>query len=251
MYLLCTVVCDQSNPLLSLRSFPVPPLLLLFFFYLHFSFTLSHPLPLHQNTALCGPSLPVPTILLLPPPTPPTPSSLLQVVKWILLSRSHQGKRRKRKRMEPKVNSKEVGDANLYHRPRAPSLFSTFYSWKSTFCGVFFFFFFFFLYGSVSVAVIFELSSTLFASQHNYPQFCLRVVLNMYARTDHPVPFSSLCLCCVIAHIFNLLRACIHHMSSTVCVCVCVCGWLCVCSGGVFSFSGVDGNHLALTQILP
>lgn len=46
-------------------------------------------------------------------PSSPPPSSRLQVVKWILLSRSHQGKKRKRKRMEPKVNSKEVGDANF------------------------------------------------------------------------------------------------------------------------------------------
>lgn len=44
--------------------------------------------------------------------TPPT--SLLQVVKWILLSQSHQGKGRKRKRMEPKVNYKEVGGTPLY-----------------------------------------------------------------------------------------------------------------------------------------
>lgn len=45
----------------------------------------------------------------MPPLPPPPPSPHLQVVKWILLSRSHQGKKRKRRRMEPKVNSKEVG----------------------------------------------------------------------------------------------------------------------------------------------
>lgn len=33
----------------------------------------------------------------------------LQVVKWILSSRTHQAKGRKRKRTEPKVNYKEVG----------------------------------------------------------------------------------------------------------------------------------------------
>lgn len=49
--------------------------------------------------------------------------------------------------------------------------------------------------------------------QHNYPQFCLCAVP---ARADYPV-------CVYVAsssHIFNLLRACIHHMSSTVYVCV-------------------------------
>lgn len=47
-------------------------------------------------------------------PLPPSQSSLLQVVKWILLSQSHQGKGRKRKRIEPKVNYKEVGGTLLY-----------------------------------------------------------------------------------------------------------------------------------------
>lgn len=134
IYFVLLFVTNQTLSSLSTPS-PCPPSS---FFYLHFSFTLSHPLPLNQNTPLCGPSLPVPSI---PPSLPPSPSSLLQVVKWILLSQSHQGKRRKRKRTEPKVNSKEVGDANLYHWPRAPSLFSTSYSWISTFCGVFSFFF--------------------------------------------------------------------------------------------------------------
>ncbi|XP_074526582.1 aminopeptidase O isoform X2 [Halichoeres trimaculatus] len=36
-----------------------------------------------------------------------------EVVKWILLSRSHQGKGRKRKRIEPKVNYKEVTSEQL------------------------------------------------------------------------------------------------------------------------------------------
>ncbi|XP_034548526.1 aminopeptidase O isoform X2 [Notolabrus celidotus] len=36
-----------------------------------------------------------------------------EVVKWILLSQSHQGKGRKRKRMEPKVNYKEVTSEQL------------------------------------------------------------------------------------------------------------------------------------------
>lgn len=63
----------------------------------------------------------------------PPPSSLLQVVKWILLSQSHQGKSRKRKRIEPKVNYKEVGDTQLYHRLYVASLCSTSNSWKCTF----------------------------------------------------------------------------------------------------------------------
>lgn len=49
----------------------------------------------------------------LPHLTPPT--CLLQVVKWILLSQTHQGKSRKRKRIEPKVNYKEVGDTLVYY----------------------------------------------------------------------------------------------------------------------------------------
>ncbi|TKS78544.1 Aminopeptidase O [Collichthys lucidus] len=39
---------------------------------------------------------------------------LSQVVKWILLSQRHQGKGRKRKRIEPKVKYKEVGGTLLY-----------------------------------------------------------------------------------------------------------------------------------------
>ncbi|MEQ2165149.1 hypothetical protein GOODEAATRI_014045, partial [Goodea atripinnis] len=35
------------------------------------------------------------------------------VVKWILSSRTHQAKGRKRKRTEPKVNYKEVGTLSI------------------------------------------------------------------------------------------------------------------------------------------
>lgn len=61
------------------------------------------------STSLLFPAFSTPTT-----PQPHHPSSLLQVVKWILLSQSHQGKGRKRKRIEPKVNYKEVGDTLLY-----------------------------------------------------------------------------------------------------------------------------------------
>ncbi|CAB1449372.1 unnamed protein product [Pleuronectes platessa] len=44
-----------------------------------------------------------------------------EVVKWILLSRSHQGKGRKRRRIEPKVNYKEVGGTLLYLGRYLPS----------------------------------------------------------------------------------------------------------------------------------
>lgn len=88
-------------------------------------------LPLTQNMPLCCLSLPVPFLLF--PAFTPTPSSFLQVVKWILLSQSHQGKSRKRKRIEPKVNYKEVGDTQLYYRLYVASLCSTSNSWKCTF----------------------------------------------------------------------------------------------------------------------
>ncbi|XP_045890292.1 aminopeptidase O isoform X2 [Micropterus dolomieu] len=70
---------------------------------------------LTQNLPLCCLSLPLPSLLFpaftTSPPTPP--SSLLQVVKWILLSHSHMGKGRKRKRIEPKVNYTEVTSEQL------------------------------------------------------------------------------------------------------------------------------------------
>lgn len=47
--------------------------------------------------------------------SPPPPFCLLQAAKWILLSQSHQGKSRKRKKREPKVNYKEVGDTGVYY----------------------------------------------------------------------------------------------------------------------------------------
>lgn len=47
---------------------------------------------------------------------------------------------------------------------------------------------------------------------------------------EERLPFSCLilCLCYVTEHIFNLLRACIHHIHSIICarVVVCVCMWL-------------------------
>lgn len=65
-------------------------------------------IPLSQYMSICGLSLPLPTRLF--PPVILSSSFLLQVVKWILLSQSYQGKGRKRKRIDPKVNYKEVGD---------------------------------------------------------------------------------------------------------------------------------------------
>lgn len=119
-----------SQTLSSLRSLSLFLSGVSFFFPPFLLHTVSS-LPLTQNMPLCCLSLPVP-FLLFPAFTPP-PSSLLQVVKWILLSQSHQGKSRKRKRIEPKVNYKEVGDTQLYYRLYVASLCSTSKSWKCTF----------------------------------------------------------------------------------------------------------------------
>lgn len=40
--------------------------------------------------------------------------------------------------------------------------------------------------------------------------------------------YLILCLCYVTQHIFNLLRACIHHIHSIICACVCVVECVCV-----------------------
>lgn len=73
----------------------------------------SRSLPSHSNPAtLLSPLVYLYTLFFFPPSSPQF--SLLQVVKWILLSQSHHGKGRKRKRMEPKVNYKEVGGTLLY-----------------------------------------------------------------------------------------------------------------------------------------
>lgn len=73
----------------------------------------SRSLPSHSNPAtLPSPLVYLYTLFFFPPSSPQF--SLLQVVKWILLSQSHHGKGRKRKRMEPKVNYKEVGGTLLY-----------------------------------------------------------------------------------------------------------------------------------------
>lgn len=59
---------------------------------------------------------------------------LLQVVKWILLSQTHQGKSRKRKRIEPKVNYKEVGDPLISYGFYLPCFTFIFWnSWKYPF----------------------------------------------------------------------------------------------------------------------
>lgn len=69
---------------------------------------------LNPNTPLCCLSLPVPFLLFPAFILHPHTSSLSQVVKWILLS--HQGKSRKRRRIEPKRNYKEVGGTQFYYQ---------------------------------------------------------------------------------------------------------------------------------------
>lgn len=152
---------------------------------LRFSFTLSH--PSHSlktcHFAVC--------LYLYPffffPPSSPPPSSLLQVVKWILLSQSHQGKSRKRKRIEPKVNYKEVGDTQLYYRLYVASLCSTSNSWKCTFylletsISIW-------VYCSIKIAVIFWAEQYFCLSDNTFiPQFCLYVVLYVSVKTDYLV----------------------------------------------------------------
>lgn len=84
----------------------------------------SRSLPSHSNPAtLLSPLVYLYTLFFFPPSSPQF--SLLQVVKWILLSQSHHGKGRKRKRMEPKVNYKEVGGTLLYLK--TPSTFTLLY----------------------------------------------------------------------------------------------------------------------------
>lgn len=169
-------------------------------------------IPLTQNLPLCCLSLPLPS-LLFPAFTPPPSSSLLQVVKWILLSQSHQGKSRKRKRIEPKVNYKKVGGTRLYWNLYLPSLCSTsnscvcpFLFWKCLPP---------FLSGSSALLKYLYSICVCLSTQ-------LSPVLFMCCVYEDRLPCTclSLCLCCVVIHIFNLLRACIHHMPSTVTACV-------------------------------
>lgn len=132
LHSLCTAVCDRWN-----LSPPHPPLSPSLFFI--FNSPSRHLNPSHsiKTFHFCPlPSMPTPPPTTIFPPSPP-PSSHLQVVKWILLSRSHQGKKRKRKKTEPKVNSKEVGDANFLPsvspvHPPPPSPSATSCSSKST-----------------------------------------------------------------------------------------------------------------------
>lgn len=146
-------------------------------------------------------------------PTSPPSSCLLQVVKWILLSQSHQGKSRKRKRKEPKVNYKEVGDALVYYDFYLHCFFFYLNSWRCTFS---------ILETSVFLSIwVFALVKLLWMFlivwQQNYPQFCLCVVS---VRIDYLVLVQVCVYVVSSAHIFNLLRACIHHIPSTVSVCV-------------------------------
>lgn len=105
-----------------------------------FSFSPLHYLiPLNENLILCclslslSPPLCFCALFFFPPSPPHPPSCLLQVVKWILLSQSHQGKSRKRKRIEPKVNYKVVGDSLVYYDFYLHCRCSHLNSWKCPF----------------------------------------------------------------------------------------------------------------------
>lgn len=117
LYLLSTNYCAFSFSSLSLchrSTFMISTLLSPFFlFLLH---TISSLLMKTCHFVVFLPiSAPTLSSFSRLPHLTPTPTCLLQVVKWILLSQPHQGKSRKRKRIEPKVNYKEVGDTLVYY----------------------------------------------------------------------------------------------------------------------------------------